>query len=436
MEIEYRAADSVRALINSLGRTEDIRFSPSRRRLAIAAFDRSRIAVLDIEMARTAQTVHVAVTAGLDVSSPCLSYPHGLEFLDEETLAVANRQGDVAIFKLPAAGTGSCELSPIQVLAAGNDSLLSSPGSVSVVRREDALCELLVCNNSGNNVTRHVIDPNAGCSVISSAVLLKKWVNLPDGICVSNDRKWIAISNHNTHGVLLYEWSGSLNEQSPPDGVLRGAYFPHGLRFSADGGYIFVADAGAPFVHVYAHGGAGWRGAWNPAASVRIMDEQLFLRGRDNPQEGGPKGIDIDSGMNVLVATSELQPLLFLDAQAMLAQVPFPSQASDVEYEIGILQLAEDLEMRASHAETRAAAAESRAAGAELRAAGAELRAATAEARAIRAEARACHEEGRAAKFKAKAAKAKARTRFLVRGRPWWNAAPFARLYSAFKWLN
>jgi hypothetical protein len=99
---------------------------------------------------------------------------------------------------------------------------------------------------------------------------------------------------------------------------LRHVFYPHGLRFSSDGRAIFVADAGAPYVHVYATDDQGWRGVHHPVATVRIMDESLFLRGRHGPEEGGPKGIDIDAGLNVLVATSEYQPLAFFDVPAML----------------------------------------------------------------------------------------------------------------------
>lgn len=359
MEIDYEAPESVRAVVHCLGRTEDIRFSPNNRRLAIAAFNRHTVAVLDIDIAPRSGAKRILLSGVVEISSSCLNRPHGLDFVDGETLAVANRDGDVALFKLPAADNQRCELSPIQTLPAGNGSLLSAPGSVSVIRSDGAGCELLVCNNAGHSVTRHLIDRD-GRSIRSGSVLLKRWLNLPDGVCVSKDRQWIAVSNHNTHGVLLYQWSPSLNEFTNPDGVLRGGYFPHGLRFSADGRYLFVADAGAPFVHVYANGGEGWRGARTPAASVRIMDEPLFLRGRQNPQEGGPKGLDIDSGMNVLVVTSEHQPLAFFDLPAMLQEVSFQPQALSVEYEFGILQQAERLRTRADQAEGRAAKAEAK----------------------------------------------------------------------------
>ena len=40
--------------------------------------------------------------------------------------------------------------------------------------------------------------------------------------------------------------------------------------------------------------------------------------GRRNPEEGGPKGLDIDAGSKVLVVTSECQPLAFFDMPALL----------------------------------------------------------------------------------------------------------------------
>jgi hypothetical protein len=71
-------------------------------------------------------------------------------------------------------------------------------------------------------------------------------------------------------------------------------------------------------VHVYASDEDGWWGVRNPVASIRIMDESQFLEGRVSRDEGGPKGIDVDAGSNVLVATSVLRPLAFFDIRAIL----------------------------------------------------------------------------------------------------------------------
>ena len=88
MKIDYRATDRVRALVASLGRTEDIRFSPNNRRLAIAAFNKSRIAILDVEIGKSGGSPEVSLTGGFTISSPALSHPHGVDFLDDETIAV------------------------------------------------------------------------------------------------------------------------------------------------------------------------------------------------------------------------------------------------------------------------------------------------------------------------------------------------------------
>jgi DNA-binding beta-propeller fold protein YncE len=357
MAIEYAAPDHVREVVRSLGRTEDVRFSPDNRRLAMAAFTANRIAVLDVEVGAGA----VALTNVLQIASPCVNSPHGLDFIDDDTIVVTSRKADVAIFRLPPRGTGGVhELAPLQVLRAETGSLLGSPGSVAAVDGAGHLRELLVCNNARHSVTRHRVDRAAACAPTGADVLLQRWLNLPDGIGVSGDRRWIAISNHNTHNVLLYEWSARLDAESKPDGVLRGLYFPHGLRFTADGRHLLVADAGAPFIHLYTGGEQGWHGARYPARSVRVMDEALYLRGRGDPQEGGPKGIDIDRGMHVLVATCEHQPLLFLDLRALLRDLPPPPPIESVEYEFGILQQAERLRLKAENAEARAAKAEHR----------------------------------------------------------------------------
>jgi hypothetical protein len=436
MKIEYRADERSRAVIGSLGRTEDIRFSPNGRRLAIAAFNDSRIAIFTVEIGRAGGVLEVQLTDGIKISSPALRYPHGLDFLDDATLAVASRDGGIAIFRVPPSHTGNADLSPIQVLGNESGSLISTPGSVSIVCREGDLCELLVCNTYVDTVSRHLVDRNAGCSILESEVLLRKWIDLPDGVCTSRDGRWIAVSNHNTHGVLLYERSAPLNESSSPVGVLRGATYPHGLRFSANGRYLLLADAGAPFVHAYACGSEGWHGTRTPAASIRVMDEHVFRSARHSPKEGGPKGVDLDPSMTVLATTSEGQPLQFLDAEAVLATVPLPSSAVEVEYELAVLDAAAKIKAHARHAGAKAAAAATRAAEAGARATAAEQRARKLESMVAHHERRAEKFKAKAARHKAKAARAKAKAGLVIGGRPRRITAPLSWLFYALRRSN
>jgi hypothetical protein len=175
----------------------------------------------------------------------------------------------------------------------------------------------------------------------NSEILLNKYLNGPDGVSLSPDRRWIAVSNHTTHNVLLYENSPALNSDAKPDGILRCIYYPHGLRFSADGRHLFVADAGAPYLHIYTQDPDQWRGVRHPVATVRIMDEAVFQRGRCNPENGGPKGLDIDACSNILVVTSECQPLAFFDVPLLLQH----AFAGGSEREKRILSISHELSL-------------------------------------------------------------------------------------------
>lgn len=312
--IDYAAPQHVRDAVAALGRTEDVRFSPSNRRLAIAGFLNNTISVFDISIAASAGAKSITLTGVVEVSSRHLKYPHGVDFIDDDRIVVANREGQGCVFALPSGATGRCELEPLTVIGCDE---VSSPGSVAVLRNGHDTCDALICNNYVHTVTRHRLEPGAASST-SDTVLLGKWLDIPDSICVSRDTRWIAVSNHNSHKIFLYENDPSLDASCPPDGILRSRY-PHGVRFTADGQFIFGASAGSPYINVYGRGAAAWRGVRSPLTSFRVLNKEDFLRGQDGRRaDGGAKGIDIDNGTNVLVTTCEAQPLAFFDIAAIL----------------------------------------------------------------------------------------------------------------------
>src|SRR5262249_11475701 len=151
-------------------------------------------------------------------SSTHIKRPHGVNFIDNEKIIVANREGGATIFELPSGNVPSnCELTPLVVIPSPD--ILNSPGSVYVSRKDKDIYEALICNNYVNNVTRHLLDFTETCTVRNNETLLRKWLNIPDGI--SANLQWIAISNHSSRNVLLYKNTDSLNECSDPDGILR-----------------------------------------------------------------------------------------------------------------------------------------------------------------------------------------------------------------------
>lgn len=318
--VEVTAPPEVLSALTRLGRTEDVRFSPSGLRLAIAGFELNMLHIVDLEVTSVDECLSVTLTGLTEMASDCLHEPHGICFLDNETIAVANRHAEVPILRLPPAvpGLRRVTVEPLQTLRADEVHGLKSPGSVLASRLAPEVYEILVCNNYADNVSRHVVDARDDYRVLSSEVLLRWAIDLPDGVALSEDRTWLAISNHNTHSILLYRYTASLGPNTPPEGVLENVNYPHGLCFTADGAYVVVADAGTPYVHAFARGGDDWRGTRQPIATNRIMDDETFLRGRYNHQEGGPKGLDLDRTMRVIVVSSWFQPLAFFDARQLV----------------------------------------------------------------------------------------------------------------------
>jgi len=312
---------AARAVIDGLGRTEDIVFSPDGRRLAIAGYLRNRIAVFDVAVVASSEGRKVVVNGVVVLSSATLENPHGLCFLDDGAIAVANRTGGVHVYEVPPSAGDAVHraIDPSQTIGGSAAAPIRTPGSVAGLPLASGALELLVCHNYSNLVTRHVIERERGWASSSDEVLLRRGLAVPDGICYSADGAWIAVSNHDSHEVLVYRRDPALGPDTLPDAVLRNVICPHGVRFTRDARHVLVADAHARYVNVYARGASGWDGVRDPVHMAPVLDRATFLRGRSNPEEGGPKGIDVDAGMNVLACTTEFQTLSFFDLDTVLA---------------------------------------------------------------------------------------------------------------------
>ncbi|MGH2632977.1 MAG: YncE family protein, partial [Tepidiformaceae bacterium] len=257
--LEFRATEPVLAAISALGRTEDLRFSPDNRSLVVAGFNGKRCLVLRVRIESTPAGPRVSADDFLELTSDGIGLVHGLDFIDDQTLVVANRNGHVSIVSLPPGELAGreCHVAAIAEVRGGLLSRTKSPGSVAVKHERGGLVTLLVCNNYTHRVTRHVVDPGAGYQVVANGVLFRRSLKIPDGIAVSHDGEWIAVSSHGTHDVKMFSAAWKFARWSAPAGTLGDANYPHGLRFSSDDRHVVVADAGAPVIHVYDRG-AGW----------------------------------------------------------------------------------------------------------------------------------------------------------------------------------
>ncbi|MER8695224.1 lactonase family protein [Mesorhizobium opportunistum] len=317
-QIGFKASEAVRAALSAIGRTEDLRFSPDNRLLAIAAFARKRCLVLRVDVGMGPGGPDVTIHDFMELRSESIGEVHGLDFIDDRTLVVANRDGKLAVFELPVESMAGQhrEITAVRRITGKPFCKLNTPGSVVVRRQSGGRISLLVCNNYTHLVTRHVAVRWLGYRTIRNRPLLRNGLDIPDGIALSHDGRWIAVSSHGTRDVKLYRMSPSLGPDSEPTGILQDAGFPHGLRFTDDDRHILVADAGSPAVHVYASNG-DWTGHRRPSRSVAVLDEEIFQRGRASIEEGGPKGLDIDRSNSVVAVTCEEQALAFFSLIAV-----------------------------------------------------------------------------------------------------------------------
>lgn len=314
--MSFLPSDGVKNAMANLGRTEDVQFSPDNRRLAIAGFRENKILILDIKIKTAKGKILVLCEDWLEITSPGFNYPHGLFWIDSGTLIVANRGAEAPIIKIPSKkpDNRSVEIVPVETIKRGRD-LLHTPGSVSVSKISRDLYDVVICNNYAHNVSWHLLDERNNFAPNGSCRLLAKGLDIPDGISHSHSGEWLAVSNHSKNSVFIFKNDSSLDEDSEPIGKLRGMSCPHGLRFSHDDRYIFVADAGAPLVHVYQMDHRCWSGKHFPVYDLRVIDGETFSRGHTNSQEGGPKGIDLTSDDRVLVVSCEEEPIVFFDVR-------------------------------------------------------------------------------------------------------------------------
>lgn len=317
--LHCESTPAARAALAGIGRTEDVHWSPDGGRIVLAGLARDIVLVMDVALEVDGDSPRVILSRPVEVRCAGFRRPHGVFWIDCRTLMVASREGDAVVLEPPSGGDhgGACKVVPLQTLRAEGPEQVKTPGSVSVVRVGPDLYEALVCNNYVDRVTRHLLDARERFAVRGSAVLLSAGLGVPDGVAVSSDGAWIAISNHDHQCVYLYRNRPDLDAASAPDGTLDGIAYPHGVRFSPDGGRVFVADAGAPCVHVFDGGEPGWVGPHAAVRSLRVLEEDTYLRGRYNPREGGPKGIALDPSGAILAVSCEKRPLSFVDLRGL-----------------------------------------------------------------------------------------------------------------------
>ena len=320
MSVKFTAGKDVRTAIARVGRTEDVQFSPTGGRVAVAGFTENRLLILRIQTNWDNEPPAITLSGPLELESEALLQPHGLSWIDDQTLIVANRAGLVAIFELPEESTSRrIRLSPVRVVGNEAVDVIYTPGSVSAASIGLDLVEVLICNNYAHHVSRHLLDRRNAYAPIASEIVIHDGLDVPDGVVTSPSGHWIAVSNLGRARVDIYRNTAELGPASRPQAVLKGVNHPHGLRFTADERAILVADSGNPFVRIYRAEG-DWDGEQKPVTSIRVMDQECFRRGSQNGYLGGPKGLDVTQDSRLMVTSCLEEPFAFFDMRSVLDQ--------------------------------------------------------------------------------------------------------------------
>ena len=319
-QVEFKTSDGVLAALDEIARTEDLHLSPNGKRLAIAGLARDRLLILDIEVKMSGKDRVILARDHLQISSPHLNHPHGVCWADDSRLIAANRDGDVGLFAVPKRRPVSRRvvLNPVTEITAKDFSGLSTPGSVSVHRRGKGMAEVLLCNNYIHTISQHRLHLGKQPRFDRHKTLLAGGFDVPDGVSHAPSGKLFAVSDHNNKAVNIFSSTKKLHLGSKPMATLGGISYPHGVRFSRDTRYLFVADAGEPFVHIFQRGGNIWRNQKGPAASLHVMSTEEYLGDHENMEEGGPKGVLLWEKHGLLAVTCSSRPLAFFDVASVL----------------------------------------------------------------------------------------------------------------------
>ncbi len=321
-------------------RTEDVKFSPSGNLLAIVSKD-----IIILSRIDTASSP-VRILKSIEIFSPSLTCAHGIDFVREDIMVVANREGWVTFYKVPAfeTWTASTTMDCIHELESawfgekgtrrksGTRVVRCGPGAVRVRNGH-----LFTGTNNVNTVTRHALHLDGDTIATGDECLAAQdGLEIPDGVSTSRDGRFMAVSNLHYGNVVIYDLASLTIRCRLSDADL---HHPHGLCFSASGDSLYVADAGNRYVHWFATGDDWLTSIQASAQKVAAVEPWAFdLTKAETPEdvrylEGGMKGIDLDPTGRIIATTCRHQTLRFFEsfseAPGLVRERASPAYAAD-----------------------------------------------------------------------------------------------------------
>ena len=167
-QIPVAASDAGALQLGVIGRTEDVAVSPDGSRLVIAGFNANVLAVAEFDVTST-DRVHASIGRVDLLRAPDLARPHGVIWLDDTTLVVANRESELLLIDVTAPSDHRAAVIGTRVLVDGTSPVpVHSPGSVAARWITADLVEMIVCNNYAHDVTRYIVDRSDDWKVVDA----------------------------------------------------------------------------------------------------------------------------------------------------------------------------------------------------------------------------------------------------------------------------
>jgi len=304
-------------------RSEDIRFSPSGRVLAVVATS-GNIFLFAVDT----NTRPIRVTRAADLRSTSLALPHGIDFINEDTVVVANRRGWLTFYRIPevAAWKDQMTVEPIYEMAS---SWFADKGTTRKVKGRMINCgpgsvrvhdnQLFVCCNYKSTMTAHPFELQSGKIKTGDGTLMaREGLEIPDGLALSRDGRWMAVGDHEFHRILIFHGANHSPLCELSDAELS---HPHGICFDPTGRALYVADAGERQLHVFVSADDWSTTMTRSTFKLPAVDADAFLKTKDSVAEehrsleGGIKGLDVDSSGRIVVTTCQNQMLRFFESE-------------------------------------------------------------------------------------------------------------------------
>lgn len=305
-------------------RSEDIRFSPSGRTLAVVA-THGLIYLFDVDT----QTRPIRVRRHVELRSPSLAVPHGIDFLSEDEVVVANRGGWLTFYRLPPRRAWKEGISIAPFHEMGSD-WFGPKGATRVVKGRTVRCgpgsvrvsgpHLFVCCNNQSTVTAHPFTLRHGRVETGPGTLFAQaGLDVPDGLSPSRDGRWLAVGDHEYRRLTVYRRAAN----PVPSCELRdpGLSHPHGLCFDPTGRALYVADAGEAQLHVFVTPDNWATSMDHSTFQVAAVEPEAFHKTKESVEahyralEGGIKGVDVDATGRILATTCQNQMLRFFASE-------------------------------------------------------------------------------------------------------------------------